>query len=227
MVKRKIEQQPKLKLYYFNIKGKGEPIRLFCAYAGLELEDYRFAAGEFTTMKDSGKLAFGQVPLLEVDDNHQLVQSAAILRYLGKLGGLYPEDPIMAAKVDAALDQEVDAFTATTVATYNTRFGIAMDDDAKAKVYEVLSSEVLPRHLGNVEKLFEASSTGWIAGTKEPSPADFVWYVRFDYLTEKTELSEKIKSLDDYPACKAFVAKFKGLEAIKEYHSTKYNSHDF
>ena len=30
---------PKLKLYYFNSKGKGEPIRLFCAYAGLDLEE--------------------------------------------------------------------------------------------------------------------------------------------------------------------------------------------
>ena len=28
MSKRKMDQTPNLKLYYFNIKGKGEPIRL-------------------------------------------------------------------------------------------------------------------------------------------------------------------------------------------------------
>jgi hypothetical protein len=35
-------QQPKLKLYSINRSGKVEPIRLFCAYTGLELEEHRF-----------------------------------------------------------------------------------------------------------------------------------------------------------------------------------------
>jgi glutathione S-transferase len=223
MTKLKIEQQPKLKLYYFNIKGKGEPIRLFCAYAGLELEDYRIASfDEFGALKESGKLAFGQVPLLELDGKDQLVQTASILRYLAKISGLYPEDPILAAKVDAALEQETDAFTGLTVASYTTRFGFTMDEDTKANAYAIISTEVLPKHLGNVEKLFEQSSTGWIAGTEEPSPADFVWYMRLaDFIPEKKELSDKIKSLEDYPACKAFVEKFKSLEAIKGYYAKK------
>jgi glutathione S-transferase len=223
MTKLKIEQQPKLKLYYFNIKGKGEPIRQFCAYAGLELEDYRFGSfDEFASMKESGKLTFGQVPLLEVDGKDQLVQTASILRYLAKISGLYPENPMLAAKVDAALEQETDAFMGVTVASYTTRFGIALDENTKAKAYEIISAEVLPQHLGNVEKLFKQSSTGWIADTKEPSPADFVWYIRLsDFIPEKKELSDKIKSLEDYPACKAFVEKFKSLEAIKEYHAKK------
>merc|ERR1711957_845874 len=140
MEKRKIEQQPKLRLYYFDIKGKGEPIRLFCAYAGLELDDYRFSSRqEFAEMKESGKLAFGQVPLLEVDGGtHMLVQSGAILRYLAKLSGLYPDDPIVAAKIDAALDQEADAFAGLTVASYSTRFGIDLDGDAKSKSYQTI-----------------------------------------------------------------------------------------
>jgi glutathione S-transferase len=223
MAKCKMENQPKLKLYYFNIKGKGEPIRLFCAYAGLELEDYRLTSGqEFADLKEAGKLAFSQVPLLEVDGKHQLIQTGAILRYLAKLTKLYPEDPLEAATVDAVFDQETDAFLGATVASYDTRFGISLDDDAKAKIYKSISEEILPRHLGNVEKMLKASSTGWIAGTKEPSPADFVWYSRFaDYLPEKAELSEKVRSLEDYPACKAYVEKFKSLEAIKEYYASK------
>ena len=143
--KRKIESQPKLKLYYFNIKGKGEPIRLFCAYAGLELDDHRFASrDEFTALKESGKIAFGQVPMLEIDDGkHQLVQTASILRYLAKISNVgYPlDDPIMAAKVDAALDQENDSFTGMTVATYTTRFGIPLDDEMKTKSYRGIDAD--------------------------------------------------------------------------------------
>ena len=56
-----------LKLYYFDIPGKAEPIRLACFYAGLELDDYRFGSrDEFTKMKESGELPFGQVPMLRI-----------------------------------------------------------------------------------------------------------------------------------------------------------------
>lgn len=224
MIKRKLEgPQPKLKLYYFDIKGKAEPIRLLCAYTGLELEDHRFASRqEFTDLKET-KLAFGQVPMLEVDDGkHQLIQTGAILRYLAKITKLYPDDALEAAKVDAVLDQETDAFTGATVVAYTTRFGIAMTDDDKEKAYQALSDEILPRHLGAIEKMLQASSTGWIAATEEPSPADFVWYTRFaDFLPAKKELTDKIKSLDDYPACKAFVEKFKSLEPIEEYYASQ------
>lgn len=221
MTKRKIVAQPKLKLYYFNIKGKGEPIRLFCAYAGLELEDHRFASrDEFTTLKTEGKLSFGQVPLLEIDEKHQMVQSGAILRYLAKITGLYPEDPLEAAKVDSVFDQETDAFIGATVASYTTRFGIDLDEVAREEAFAMISDEVLPRHLGNVETLLKASSTGWLADTEEPSPADFVWYSRLaNYIPEKKSLSDKIKSLEDFPLLKKFVAKFESLEAIKEYHA--------
>merc|ERR1719491_1420260 len=118
MFKRKMgDSQPKLKLYYFDIVGKGEPIRLLCAHAGLELEDYRFESRDvFNEVKASGKFHFGQVPMLEVNGKVQLVQSSAILTYLGKLGGVYPkDDDILAAKIDMALAQEADAFTGTTV----------------------------------------------------------------------------------------------------------------
>lgn len=212
-------EKPSLKLYYFDIKGKGEPIRLFCAYAGLELEDHRFGSfDEFVAMKENGKLAFGQVPMLEVDGKHQLVQSSSILRYLSKVVGLYPDDPIVAAKVDAALDQEADAFTGTTVATYPARFGFDMTSDETAKVYETISNEVLPRHLTNLETLLKASPTGWIAGTAEPSAADFAWFGKLTSIPEKSEFSDKLKSLDDFPVLKAFVEKFQSLEAINEYY---------
>lgn len=216
-----VEQQPKLKLYYFNIKGKGEPIRLFCKYAGLELEDYRFAShDELHALKENGTLAFGQVPLLEVDGTHKLVQSSAILRYLSKIAGMYPDDPIVAAKVDAALDQETDAFTGVTVATYSARFGIPLDDVAKARCYDILSTEVLPRHLGDIESLLKISPTGWVAGTPEPTAADFVWYCRFaQYLPDNSKhFPSHLSSLENYPSCLKLVAQMNELEAVKEFY---------
>ena len=162
---RKVDQQPALKLHYFDITGKGEPIRLFCSYAGLTFEDHRFASyDEFQAMKSSGKLAFGQVPMLEVDGKTQLVQTAAILRYLSTIAGLQPEDPLIAARVDAIMDQENDAFTGTAVVSYMSRFGLELDGETREKAFNVISTEILPQQFRTVENLFKASPTGWIAG---------------------------------------------------------------
>lgn len=231
---------PHLKLYYFNIKGKGEAIRLYCQFAGLPLEDVRFSSrDEFHAMRNDGKLAFGQVPCLEVTttttttttahDNdstttpvgvHFLVQTAAIMRYLSKLAGRYPTtDALVAARIDALVDQETDAFTGVTVATYTTRFGLALTDNQKNVAYQHINNEVLPRHLEALETVAAYSATPWLAGTDEPSIADFVWYVRLHHLLpEKAELSQDIQTLQDYPALRRFCMAFDQLEAIQAYY---------
>ena len=96
-----------VKLYYFPIAGKADPIRMLVKYTGFSsFTDYRFADGEFPKLKAEGKFKFGQVPAIEVctqsGENHEICQTAAILRYLGKTlpGNTYPEDPIKAALVD-------------------------------------------------------------------------------------------------------------------------------
>lgn len=52
-----------------------------------------------------------------------LTQSAAIMRYLGKLSGAYPDDPLKAALVDAIIDEENDLFTGLSVARYKGECG--------------------------------------------------------------------------------------------------------
>jgi len=215
--------QPTLKLYYFDIKGKGESIRLICAYSGLKLEDHRFSSrDEFLAMKEGTRLHFGQVPMLEVGGKQAMVQSTAIMRYLGKLSGLYPmSDYILAQKVDAIMDQATDVFTGSTVLTYGLRYAIDLSLEAKEKSYQYYNQTVLPAHLKKVEKYFHTSTTGWIAGTEEPTPADFVWYCRLINMASKKEISEKVKSLEDFPKLKTFVEKFESLDEIKQYYKER------
>jgi prostaglandin-H2 D-isomerase / glutathione transferase len=54
-------------------------------------------------MKADGRLPFSQVPVMAVD-GQTIAQSGAIIRYCGKLSGLYPtKDDILAAKIDEVL----------------------------------------------------------------------------------------------------------------------------
>ena len=67
----------KLKLYYFDIPGKGEAILLACAYSNIELDDVRIDQPQFATLREDGKLPFGQVPILEV-----MFWSSDVLNYM-------------------------------------------------------------------------------------------------------------------------------------------------
>ena len=89
---------PNLRLTYFDIHGgRGEPARLAMYIGGVDFEDRRLSFKEFGAQRSS--FPFKRVPLLEIDDV-ELSQCNSINRYVGKLAGLYPEDPLQAAFCD-------------------------------------------------------------------------------------------------------------------------------
>lgn len=76
------------KITYFPTRGRAELARLVLATAGVEWVEETVTAETLPALKESGKLAFGQVPLYE-DDDVSLVQSMTIARYLARKHGLY------------------------------------------------------------------------------------------------------------------------------------------
>lgn len=224
-----------LKLYYFDITGKGEPIRLLLHYLGIAFEDYRFEnREEFADMKQSGKLMFGQVPALEVTNKKDnsvtmLNQTSAILRYVAKLGGTenkspYPSDAILAAKVDAITDQETDCFTGVKVASYKGRFGFGFLEEHKELADGAIKNQkeaVIPGHLGLLVKQLEDSTTGWIAGTEGPSIAEFTWMPALKWFSEEAAArgGNSVIDVDKFPKIKEWMEKFDNLSEIKEWRA--------
>ena len=92
---------PQLKLNYFDFHGgRAEPARIALHLGGIAFEDHRFAFPEFAEFRKC--TPFGQVPTLEVD-GVQVTQCDAINRYVGKLAGLYPTDPLQALFCDEVM----------------------------------------------------------------------------------------------------------------------------
>ncbi len=90
------------KLTYFDIDGgRGEPVRIAFHAAGVEFDDHRISFQEF--MQTRGDMPFTCAPLLDID-GIPVTQSNAMLRYVGKLAGLYPEDSLQALYCDEAMD---------------------------------------------------------------------------------------------------------------------------
>lgn len=91
----------KFKLTYFDFNGgRGEPIRIAFHTAGIDFEDHRIPFEEF--LRTRGDLRFTCIPVLEID-GVVVTQSNSILRYVGKMAGLYPEEDLQALYCDEAM----------------------------------------------------------------------------------------------------------------------------
>jgi glutathione S-transferase len=158
-----------MKLYYFDVYGRAEPIRVLLWHAKQEFEDVRMTQEQFATLCTENKvqLEFGQVPVLELDGKFYC-QSHAILRMLGMKFGYYPADAEAAWKVDSTLDAISDVVTAM----FKVTFGPADQKDAAAKTF---LTEYLPVWLAAIEaRLKKNSDPHYFSGDKY-TIADFAF----------------------------------------------------
>mgnify|MGYP001166693370 FL=1 len=114
------------KLTYWNVPGRGESIRMMLALGDFDFEnDFTPLPFPISTdlsppafdveawMKLKPKTPWGTLPTLTLPDGTEVGQQRAILRYLGKLSKhenytLYPDDPVLALKVDGLMDMLED-----------------------------------------------------------------------------------------------------------------------
>ena len=61
-----------MKVVYFDLFARAEPIRMMLSYAKVPFEDVRINGEQLKTMKEEGQLEYGQVPYLELDDGTKL-----------------------------------------------------------------------------------------------------------------------------------------------------------
>lgn len=223
----------KLKLYYFDLAGKGEAIRLALHYAGIPFEDILMTREQMLALKADGTLKYGQVPCLAIPGGGVICQSNAILRYIGRIATpdkIYPSDPLRASLVDSVLDAEIDLFAGLACTTYTARFGFASIGGPGEPLFDGirkdLNDDVIPRHLARLEQLMEASSTPWIADTAEPSIADFVLFPRLMWLEQFGDgISADI--LKPYPKLCKMLQDIANLPEIMTYYETHKMKHRF
>ncbi|CAH0477442.1 unnamed protein product [Peronospora belbahrii] len=135
---------PSIKLTYFNESGRAEASRLAFYIGNVPFEDKRLSVAQFTATKDS--LPLGQLPTLEVN-GEVLTQSHAIIRYAGRLGGLYPTTiSYLALKIDEVLNAMGEIEEKMVQLSHET------DVNKQKKMGEELVTVSLPRYAG----LFEA-----------------------------------------------------------------------
>jgi glutathione S-transferase len=193
---------PRYTLYYFDIRGRAEPIRLLLHHAGIAFED-RGLAGDVWRAEHKAGSPLGQMPfLVENDTGRRIPQNLAILRHLARRHELAGRtaDEMLAA--DVAADTVGDLRAEIS----KVRFSPAWKDpEARAK----LGTDTAPTHLARLAKLLGERA---FFAADAPTWADlFV----FDVL-ESIEAGWP-DALAAQPTLGAFVARVRALPTLQAY----------
>ena len=142
------------KLTYFDMDGgRAEPVRIAFHAAGIAFDDNRISFADFPEARKTAR--FNSVPTLEID-GVMVSQSNAMCRFVGKLAGLYPEDPTQALYCDEVLDALED------ISHYIVRtFGL--EGDALKQAREALTDGWLTTYLRGLDALLARGGGDYFA----------------------------------------------------------------
>lgn len=201
---------PQLKLSYFDFHGgRAEPIRLALALGGIAFEDHRFTFPEFEEVRKTAP--FGQVPVMHVD-GVLVTQSDAMLRYAGKLAGLYPTDAYQALLCD-----EVAYVVEEAGVKLGPSFRMTGDEQKAARLALVSSS--MPVYLAWLQSQLQAHGGQYFADNRL-TVADLKVFVdvrglnsgRLDHVP--SDLVEKVA-----PALNAHMQRIAQTPAVAQYYA--------
>ncbi|MGL4281599.1 MAG: glutathione S-transferase family protein [Albidovulum sp.] len=149
-------------LRYFDFAAsRGEEVRLALVMAGVAFDDDRMSRDDFARVKP--ELPFGSLPVLEVPGRGTFAQTNAMLRLIGRLHNLHPEDPWDAARHDAVLEACEDLRQRISA---TTRLSDAAE---KSAARQALAKTIIPHWAKGIEALIGA---GPYVGGAEPAVAD-------------------------------------------------------
>jgi len=193
---------PKLRLRYFPFPGRAGPIRDTLQIGGIDFEDEHIPPAQFRERRAAGEFPFGGLPVMDVETDAGkfcVSQSNAILRYAGRLTGLYPErDPLLALKVDEALGMGEDVSQSLSPTFHE------QDNERKMAMRKVLAEETLPYWADCFERLLQANGgNGFIVGN-DLTVADLKLYWIIDFLTNGSLDGIPTSLVDGYPGITAW-----------------------
>ena len=165
-----------LKIYYSHTPfWRAEVLRVSLFIGNISFEDVRISREEFREVILTGKLRngmsipFHQLPVLEIDGKI-VGQTGAIARFCGKLSGLYPENDLLAAKVDQIID------TATDITNLVSPTVREKNEIIKKDKREKLSNKLLPRWFTYLENILEnEKGSTWFVDNKMSIADIAIW----------------------------------------------------
>ncbi|XP_056020329.1 hematopoietic prostaglandin D synthase-like [Ostrea edulis] len=188
--------------HYFNVKGRGEVVRLVFVAAGVDFDDRRIEFQDWPKVKPTTPT--GQLPILEIDGK-KYFQSISLARYIAKKNGLAGTNDLEQLQIDQVVDNVHDLHEEMIVPIFEK------DEKRKAEQTKKLMEESIPRGMGFLSKTLKDNGGQYFVG-KKLSLADIYF---FDVVSRFLEKDDKV--LDKFPELKANLNKTKSLPKIADY----------
>ena len=194
-----------LTLVYMKMRALGEAPQMLMHHAGLPYS-YRMAWDHFGMPWPEAKpqVPFRQLPMLVVDDVHQIAQSGSIMRFLAAYAGMTLADPVKAAQVDSIFEATQELFT-----PLNPTVNFAVGDDFQTKRTAILG--MLGPRMGDFDRIIEGSGGPFLTGDA-PTYCDFGLFHHLDlaHLLDARLLAK-------LPRLSAFMEAMRGVKGIQDY----------
>ena len=199
----------KIDLIYFKMRALAEAPQLLMHYADIEynyIMSWDYYDKEWQEVKP--QIPFKQLPMIVVDDEHEICQSIAILNFIQNIAGLKLEDPVQEAKANAILQSAQELFL-----PLNPAVNFAVGDDFVKRRDDMLP--FLQTRFEELEKIINLNG-GRFFIDDTPRACDFAVFHHLD-------LSRKLdgKIIKEFPRLEKFLDDIASLSSIESYLSER------
>ena len=191
------------------MRALAEAPQMLMRYAGVQYEylmSWEYFDDEWENVKPT--IPFKQLPILVVDDEHQIAQSTSIMRFLQKLADIEPQDPIDAAKADAILESAQELFR-----PLNPTVNFALGEDFESKRESMLPD--LSSRFADLERALLDGGKKFFMGD-DPIACDFT---AFHHLDLSRQLDPNF--LGQFSRLNEFVSDIERIESISNYLNSR------
>jgi len=194
-----------LKLIYFKMRALAEAPRILFNYTGIEFEDlmsWEYYGEDWSIIKP--KVSFKQLPVLIIEDKHEVAQSIAILKYIEKIAGIDIKDQIQSAKADAILQSAQELF-----APLNPTVNFATGENFIEK--KNMMKPMLMSRFDDFDRALNSSGKKFFIDDK-PHACDFAV---FHHLDLSKKLDETL--IANFPRLEKFIYDISEIDSVANY----------
>ena len=199
----------KIDLIYFKMRALAEAPQLLMHYADIEynyIMSWDYYDKEWQEVKP--QIPFKQLPMIVVDDEHEICQSIAILNFIQNIAGLKLEDPVQEAKANAILQSAQELFL-----PLNPAVNFAVGVDLIKRRDDMLP--FLQTRFEELEKIINLNG-GRFFIDDTPRACDFA---AFHHLDLSRKLDAKI--IKKFPSLEKFLDDIASISSIESYLSKR------
>ena len=202
---------PTPKVTYFDFAGsRGEEVRLALVIAGVAFDDNRVKSDDFARIKPG--LPFGALPIFEVPGHGVFAETNAILRLIGRLHRLHPDDPWEGARHDAVLESCEELRQRVSASSR------IADAAQKRLARQELAADYIPRWAKGIEGMI---GDGPFIGGKQPAVADIKVYMIEKALSGGVYDDIPTTVLDPFERVKVLARGIASLPAVLAWYAPK------